>query len=321
MNLIDLENVSVVYSQKRPMSFKKLSNQALEPTSLSIGSQETLGLVGESGSGKSTLGRAILLLEKLASGSILYQGISVHDFQGMNLKHYRKAVQVIFQDPYSSLNPRLTIKETLTEGIRLHFPGITSIDLNDRLNNLLASISLSNSILDRYPHEFSGGQRQRIAIARALSVEPKIVISDEATSALDVSTQAQVIQTLIDLKNEKGLSFLFISHDLNLVKIVSDRIAVMYLGEIVEIARTEELEKQTLHPYTQILFASHFLVSKRKEKQKALVGEIPSSFLKPNGCYFHTRCPNVQEVCKHTKPKNERISSTHYVKCHLVVKK
>lgn len=314
--MLKIKNVSVTYSSSKFLSLEKTLNHAVEGANLSIGKGEIVGLVGESGCGKSTLGRAILGLVPIESGEILFEDSPIQDLTGKKRLPFRKKIQVVFQDPYGSLNPRFTIEQIIREGLDIHEPGQSKAEKLNKIKDVLDAVNLSPEILSRYPHEFSGGQRQRIAIARALVLNPDLLICDEATSALDVSTQAQVINTLLDLKEKRNLSYLFISHDLNLVKYVSDQIAVMYLGKIVENGSKSSILNSPKHPYTQALFSSGFQIETRKIKKEVIKGEIPSSLNKPKGCYFHTRCPKKQEICETEFPNSVNVKE-HQFSCHF----
>lgn len=314
--MLSLKNVSVSYRSSNFFSLEKSINRAVENATISIKKGEILGLVGESGCGKSTLGRAILGLVPIEGGEILFEGEAIQGLSGVKRLPFRKKIQVVFQDPYSSLNPRFTIEQAIREGLDIHFPKTSLSEKRAKIVDVLESVNLSSEILSRYPHEFSGGQRQRIAIARALVLNPDILICDEATSALDVSTQAQVINTLLALKEKHNLSYLFISHDLNLVKYISDQIAVMYLGKIVEEGKKESILKSPKHPYTKALFSSGFQIETRKIRKEVIKGEIPSSLNKPSGCYFHTRCPKAEQACQESAPSMD-ISSEHHFSCHF----
>ncbi|WP_411823965.1 ABC transporter ATP-binding protein [Leptospira sp. 'Mane'] len=314
--MLEVKNLTVSYTNKKFLS-KPTYTKAVEDVSFQIAPGKILGLVGESGCGKSTLGRAILKLVNIESGNIDYRGKSIHKLNKKELLAIRKQIQVIFQDPYSSLNPRLTIGEIITEGLLVHHKNLSKQERDEKAKESLIQVNLPESILTRYPHEFSGGQRQRIAIARALILQPELVICDEAVSALDISTQAQVVNNLLDLRDRFHLSYLFISHDLNIVNHISDEIAVMYLGKIVEIGKKEKIINSPLHPYTKALFSASFDIKKRNSPERPLVGEIPSIINKPSGCYFHTRCPNVQDICKKERPLEKTISPDQKVACHF----
>lgn len=316
--MLDIQNLNVVYTTGSSLSFQKQRIVAVDGVNLQLGKGKTLGLVGESGCGKSTLGRAILGLVPVETGSINWDGNALQSLSNREWLPFRKKIQVVFQDPYSSLNPRLTVEEIISEGLRVHFSEYSKSEIHTKCLGILDKVNLSPSILSRYPHEFSGGQRQRLAIARALILNPDLVICDEAVSALDISTQAQVINLLKDLKEELNLSYLFISHDLGIVKYISDEIAVMYLGKIVEWGDKKKIIGNPMHPYTKALFSSAFDFRDRKKERVVIEGEIPSVLKKPTGCHFHTRCPYVQNICKtQVPPQVERETGDHRATCHF----
>ena len=290
---------------------------AVDDVSLSIERGETLGVVGESGSGKSTLGRLLLQLERPTSGDILFEGRSIVDAGANDRRRLRKRVQVVFQDPYSSLNPTMTVRQTLAEVLAVHKIG-TKDARAARIDDLLERVGLSPTLANRRPRQFSGGQRQRIGIARALAVEPDFVVADEAVSALDVSIQAQVLNLLMRLQDDLGLTYLFISHNLSVAQHISNSIAVMYLGRIVEQAPTDELFREPLHPYTQALFkAAPKPVPRRKTATPAITGDIPNPIDRPSGCHFHPRCPFAMDICREEYPAAREPAPSRMVKCHL----
>ena len=288
---------------------------AVNNISFDIFKGETLGLVGESGSGKSTTGQLLLGLLKPTSGKIYFQGQEINSFNSKKMREIRKNIQVIFQDPYSSLDPRMTITQIIgealdTAGIKNKFARL------ERIKELLDLVGLDESYVNRHPHEFSGGQRQRIGIARALAVNPQLIICDEPISSLDVSIQAQIINLLQSLQAEKNLTYLFIAHDLNVVRHISNRVAVMYLGKIVELAKTEVLFSYPSHPYTQALLSAIPIPNpKISIHTPSLSGEIPSPINLPSGCFFHPRCPYVNQECKTTIPETKKISDNHWCAC------
>jgi oligopeptide/dipeptide ABC transporter ATP-binding protein len=298
---------------------KRVKNhvKAVDGVTVDIHEGETLGVVGESGCGKSTFGRAVLGLEDLTEGKLVYQGNDITKLSRRQLKPYKKEMQMIFQDPYASLNPRQRVGDALEEAFIIH----TSLNAKQRKENvvhLLTEVGLSEDHYDHYPHEFSGGQRQRIGIARAISLNPKFIVCDEAVSALDVSVQAQVIKLLKELQTSHLLTYLFISHDLGVVKHVSDRVLVMYLGNMVELAPVDKLYKNPQHPYTQaLLSAIPRPVPGHKREQIRLEGDLPSPTDPPKGCPFHTRCPIAEDICKEVRPEWQQIDNGHYVACHF----
>ncbi|MCZ6841367.1 MAG: ATP-binding cassette domain-containing protein [SAR324 cluster bacterium] len=295
--------------------------KAVDNISFDIKKGETLGLVGESGCGKTTTGRCILQLNKSTSGSIYYEGRDLNTLGTAAMRDVRKEIQVIFQDPYSSLNPRMSIGEIIGEGPMVHkiFPDKGSVET--RTKQLLSLAGLPTNIFSRYPHELSGGQRQRVGIARALSMNPRFIVCDEAVSALDVSIQAQIINLLEELQQEFGLTYLFIAHDLSVVRHISNRVVVMYLGKIAEVATSQDLYKEPLHPYTIALLSAVPIpdpMIEEKREHIILEGEVPSPLNPPSGCVFHTRCPKVTDICRAEIPVFELKRPNHWVACHHV---
>lgn len=292
--------------------------KAVDDITFDIKQGETLSIVGESGCGKSTTGRAILRLDEPTSGSIHFQDKVLLSLGKKEMRRTRKDLQVIFQDPFASLNPRQTIGQILGEALAIQNV-VTKEKRKSRIEELLGHVGLRPESMERYPHEFSGGQRQRIGIARALAVDPKLIICDEAVSALDVSIQAQVLNLLKSLQRQFDLTFLFISHDLGVVRHISDRVMVMYLGKIVEIADKKSIFEQPQHPYTRALLSAIPVPNPVHERERILLtGDVPSPIDPPNGCRFHTRCPFVQDICKTQLPELKRSAQNHQVACHIV---
>lgn len=294
--------------------------KAVDDVSLTIQYGETLGLVGESGCGKTTLGRAILRLEEPTEGQVLLDGENILEYEPNQMRALRKRIQIIFQDPFSSLNPRKPVSQIVGEPLLVH--GVRSrAERDGRVLELLEVVGLRKEHMRRYPHQFSGGQRQRIGVARALALNPELIVCDEAVSALDVSIQAQVVNLLQDLQSEFGLTYLFISHDLSVVEHVSDRVAVMYLGKIVELAGSNALYQQPLHPYTQALISALPLPDPRQKRERIILkGDVPSPINPPPGCRFHTRCLYAREICSQQEPELKEIADGHQVACFFAGK-
>ncbi len=321
--LVQVQNLVKHFPVTRGLIIEKQigSVKAVDGISFNIARGETLGLVGESGCGKTTAGRTILGLYPLTSGSVTINGISVHRVQRDELKTLRRKAQMIFQDPYASLNPRWTVAGIIGEPLRIHKLLSTEQERSDRIRELMLLVGLSPRLFNRFPHEFSGGQRQRIGVARALASEPEFIVCDEPISALDVSIQAQVVNLLEDLQDKFGLTYLFIAHDLSMVRHICDRVAVMYLGAMVELAERNELYENPLHPYTQALLTAVPIPDPKKDRARQrtiLSGEIPSPINPPTGCRFHPRCPIAMPRCSQTQPEWREAASGHWVACHAV---
>jgi oligopeptide transport system ATP-binding protein len=291
--------------------------KAVDGLTFHIQEGETLGIVGESGCGKSTMGRMLMRLIEPTAGQIFFQDKELTSLTGNRLKQERKQFQMVFQDPYASLNPRMKVRSILEEPMETH--RLYRGKRDEKIKELLEIVGISAFYMDRYPHEFSGGQRQRIGIARALAVEPKFIVADEPVAALDVSIQAQILNLFGDLQKERGLTYLFIAHDLGVVQYISNRVGVMYLGQMVELSDSDTLYDKPLHPYTQALLSAIPIADPSAKKERiVLTGEIPSPLHPPSGCSFHTRCPLAKEECKMITPQFRQVEPGHYVACHAV---
>ena len=299
------------------LNMKKVHLRAVDGVSLHINRGETLGIVGESGCGKTTLARTIIRQCKATSGRIMFMGRDITSLSDRQLKPIRPSMQMVFQNPYSSLDPRMTAGETISEPLMINKAG-TKPQISQKAGSLMDMVGLSKKHIDRYPHEFSGGQRQRIGIARALALEPTLVICDEPISSLDVSVKAQIINLLQDLQQELGLTYMFITHDLSMVKYISTRICVMYLGKIVEVAPSGELYSNPVHPYTKALLSAILTKDNSAGQRILLKGSVPSPINPPSGCCFRTRCAYAQEICAALEPQVCSITDEHSVKCHFV---
>ncbi len=320
--LLDVDNLKMHFPITQGIVFQRQVGaiKAVDGISFKLYRGETLGLVGESGCGKSTTGRSILQLYRPTAGQVNFEGEELTKIKGEELRRTRRRMQMIFQDPYASLNPRMTVGSIIGEPLEVHNIGSSKKERQDRVQDLLKTVGLNPYFVNRYPHEFSGGQRQRIGVARALAVNPSFIVCDEPISALDVSIQAQIINLLEDLQGELNLTYLFIAHDLSVVRHISDRIAVMYLGKIVELADRDELYLKPLHPYTQALLSAVPIpdpVIEEKRPRMILEGDVPSPANPPQGCNFNTRCPQVMDVCRENDPTFTDLGDGHYVACFL----
>lgn len=317
MNLLEVQNLKVHFPVKRGMlKSAREYVRAVDEVSFSIAPGETLGLVGESGCGKTTLGRAIVRLIEPTAGSISLDGVDITQLDGAALRAQRRKLQMIFQDPYGSLNPRMTVEDIVGEALDIHGLAENKSARQKRITELLKAVGLDAAYAQRYPHEFSGGQRQRIGIARALAVEPKLIVCDEPVSALDVSVQAQIINLLQDLQQERGLAYLFIAHDLAVVEHISRRVMVMYLGKVVELAEAKAIIRAPKHPYTKALISAVPVVDPDSKRPRIILpGDVPSPIHPPSGCAFHPRCPYAVVECEREAPRLENFSEGQRVAC------
>ena len=319
--LLEVNNLVMHFPLTKGIVFQRQVGavQAVDGVSFSVKKGETLGMVGESGCGKSTTGRALLQLYKPTAGEVNFHGKDLTKLDSGQMRKMRRYLQMIFQDPYASLNPRMTVGNIISEPMQIHNL-VPKSERNERVQELLETVGLNPYFANRYPHEFSGGQRQRIGVARALAANPEFIVADEPVSALDVSIQAQIVNLMEDLQEQFGLTYLFIAHDLSVVRHISDRIAVMYLGKIVELAPRDGLYDNPLHPYTKALLSAVPIpdpVIEKKRERIILTGDVPSPINPPSGCHFHTRCPYVMDVCKQEEPIFADQGSGHFVACHL----
>jgi oligopeptide transport system ATP-binding protein len=321
--IMQVENLKVHFdvSSEGDMPWTKRKKlQAVNGVSFELKSGETLGIVGESGCGKSTLARAIISMVPAETGRVLWFGKDLLALHKTEMRKHRREIQMIFQDPLASLNPRMTIGEIIAEPLKTHYPKTSKVDIKVRVENIMNKVGLLKNLINRYPHEFSGGQCQRIGIARALILKPKLIICDEPVSALDVSIQAQVINLLMDLQKEMDLTLIFIAHDLSIVKHISTKIMVLYMGNTVELAKSEDIYNHPRHPYTQALISAVPIPDPKVEKNKDLIlieGDLPSPINPPSGCVFRTRCKKAQDICSQEKPELKEAASSHEVACHF----
>ena len=316
--LLRVEDLKIYYPVAGSGFGKKEFVKAVDGVTFEVKKGEVFGIVGESGCGKSTLGRGVCKLENLTSGHVYLDGEDITEYNDRRMRSVRKKVQMVFQDPYASLNPRMSVFDIIAEPLLVHHLYQDKADLEKKVLDLLHRVGLDDYHANRYPHEFSGGQRQRIGIARALAVEPSLIIADEPVSALDVSIQAQVLNLLNELKHDLDLTYIFVAHDLSVVEYISDRVGVMYLGNFVEVGEKEKIYSNPMHPYTQALLSAVPVPDPTAKRERILLeGSIPSAHRPPTGCKFHTRCPKCMECCKTQAPERYEVDDGHYVYCHL----
>lgn len=316
--LLRVEDLKIYYPVAGSGFGKKEFVKAVDGVTFEVKKGEVFGIVGESGCGKSTLGRGVCKLENLTSGHVYLDGEDITEYNDRRMRSIRKKVQMVFQDPYASLNPRMSVFDIIAEPLLVHHLYQDKADLEKKVLDLLHRVGLDDYHANRYPHEFSGGQRQRIGIARALAVEPSLIIADEPVSALDVSIQAQVLNLLNELKHDLDLTYIFVAHDLSVVEYISDRVGVMYLGNFVEVGEKEKIYSNPMHPYTQALLSAVPVPDPTAKRERILLeGSIPSAHRPPTGCKFHTRCPKCMECCKTQAPERYEVDDGHYVYCHL----
>ena len=316
--LLRVEDLKIYYPVAGSGFGKKEFVKAVDGVTFEVKKGEVFGIVGESGCGKSTLGRGVCKLENLTSGHVYLDGEDITEYNDRRMRSIRKKVQMVFQDPYASLNPRMSVFDIIAEPLLVHHLYQDKADLEKKVLDLLHRVGLDDYHANRYPHEFSGGQRQRIGLARALAVEPSLIIADEPVSALDVSIQAQVLNLLNELKHDLDLTYIFVAHDLSVVEYISDRVGVMYLGNFVEVGEKEKIYSNPMHPYTQALLSAVPVPDPTAKRERILLeGSIPSAHKPPTGCKFHTRCPKCMECCKTQAPERYEVDDGHYVYCHL----
>ena len=316
--LLRVEDLKIYYPVAGSGFGKKEFVKAVDGVTFEVKKGEVFGIVGESGCGKSTLGRGVCKLENLTSGHVYLDGEDITEYNDLRMRSVRKKVQMVFQDPYASLNPRMSVFDIIAEPLLVHHLYQDKADLEKKVLDLLHRVGLDDYHANRYPHEFSGGQRQRIGIARALAVEPSLIIADEPVSALDVSIQAQVLNLLNELKHDLDLTYIFVAHDLSVVEYISDRVGVMYLGNFVEVGEKEKIYSNPMHPYTQALLSAVPVPDPTAKRERILLeGSILAAHKAPTGCKFHTRCPKCMECCKTQAPERYEVDDGHYVYCHL----
>ena len=316
--LLRVEDLKIYYPVAGSGFGKKEFVKAVDGVTFEVKKGEAIGLIGHNGCGKSTLGRGVCKLENLTSGHVYLDGEDITEYNDRRMRSIRKKVQMVFQDPYASLNPRMSVFDIIAEPLLVHHLYQDKADLEKKVLDLLHRVGLDDYHANRYPHEFSGGQRQRIGIARALAVEPSLIIADEPVSALDVSIQAQVLNLLNELKHDLDLTYIFVAHDLSVVEYISDRVGVMYLGNFVEVGEKEKIYSNPMHPYTQALLSAVPVPDPTAKRERILLeGSIPSAHKPPTGCKFHTRCPKCMECCKTQAPERYEVDDGHYVYCHL----
>lgn len=316
--LLKIENLKEYYPVRKGFFGKTGYVKALDDVSFEVNDGEVFGIVGESGCGKSTLGLAITKLIEPTGGQIILNGEDITHFNAQRMRPIRRQMQMVFQDPYASLNPRMSVRDIIKEPMIIHHLASSQKEMNERVVELLRQVGLDDYHANRYPHQFSGGQRQRIGIARALAVDPKLIIADEPVSALDVSIQSQVLNLMVELKRARNLTYIFIAHDLSVVEHISDRVGVMYLGDFAEVASKEELYANPLHPYTQALLSAVPVPDPEVKRQRIILpGNIPSPINAPKGCKFHPRCFKCMDICKEVAPPRIQVGENHYLYCHL----
>ena len=316
--LLKIENLKEYYPVRKGFFGKTGYVKALDGVSFEVNDGEVFGIVGESGCGKSTLGLAITKLIEPTGGQIILNGEDITHFNAQRMRPIRREMEMVFQDPYASLNPRMSVRDIIKEPMIIHHLASSQKEMNERVVELLRQVGLDDYHANRYPHQFSGGQRQRIGIARALAVDPKLIIADEPVSALDVSIQSQVLNLMVELKRARNLTYIFIAHDLSVVEHISDRVGVMYLGNFAEVASKEELYANPLHPYTQALLSAVPVPDPEVKRQRIILpGNIPSPINAPKGCKFHPRCFKCMDICKEVAPPRIQVGENHYLYCHL----